>query len=216
MEKNFWIESWSLGGRKTSFHRPDVHPYIIKYLPPDVLKNKRVLVPLCGKSVDLIYFRKYADHVIGVELVSDAVNQFFQEQQLSYTKVDDTYFAEKLTIINSDFFTVSIDQVERIDFVYDRACLVALPIDMRIQYIQKIEELLPFGSQQFVNTLEYYPIKPEPPFSIHPEEVKKYYNHSHTIKHVESKVVENHGLKRAWGLDYVKEHGFILTKDKYE
>lgn len=214
MEKDFWSESWNQGGHKTSFHRPDVHPYILKYLSPDVLKNKRILVPLCGKSVDLMYFREYAAHVIGVEFVTEAVNQFFEEQHLPYTKVGDTYFAEKLTMINSDFFTVSVDDVGHIDFMYDRACLVALPPDMRMQYIQKVEELLPVGSQQFVNTLEYHPLKSEPPFSIHPEEVNGYYHHSHTIKHVESLMVDNHGLKRAWGLDFVKEHGFMLTKDK--
>ena len=214
MEKNFWSESWDLGGHKTSFHRPDVHPYILKYFAPDVLRNKRILVPLCGKSVDLMYFREYAAHVIGVEFVTEAVNQFFEEQQLTYTKVGDTYLAERLTMINSDFFEVSVHEVGHIDFVYDRACLVALPHFLRMRYIEKIEELLPIGAQQFVNTLEYHPLKAEPPFSIHPEEVKDYYNHSHTINHVESPIIDNHGLKRAWGLDYVKEHGFILTKDK--
>ena len=214
MEKTFWVESWDQGGYKTSFHKKDIHPYILKYLTPEVLKGKRILVPLCGKSVDLIYFAKYADHVVGVEFVPEAVDQFFAEQNLPFQKVGNTFFADKITMINGDFFTVSKEEVGHIDLVYDRACLVALPYHLRMKYVSKIEELLPFGSQQFVNTLEYFPLKQEPPFSISPQELGDYYRHSHSIKHLESPIIENHGLKRVWGLDFVKEHGFILTKDK--
>ncbi len=214
MEKQFWAESWEQGGRKTSFHKRDIHPYILKYLSPDKLKNKKVLVPLSGKSVDLMYFREFAAHVVGVEFVTKAVEQFFEEQQLPFKKFGNTYFAEKLTMINSDFFNVSKEEIGHVDIVYDRACLVALPPHLRHKYIEKIEEILPLGSLQFVNTLEYHPTKPEPPFSIQPEEVKNYYGASHTVKHLENQIVENHGLKRAWGLDYVKEHGFMLFKDK--
>ena len=214
MEKNFWVESWEQGGFKTSFHKPDVHAYILKHLPPDKLKNKRVLVPLCGKSVDLIYFKKHAAHVVGVEFVDEAIHQFFEEQELPYTKSGNSYFSEKLTMIKANFFEISMDDIGHIDFVYDRACLVALPPHLRAKYIQKIEELVPVGSQQFINTIEYSPTKLEPPFSVGPEEVNNYFAHSHHIEHVECQLIENHGLIRAWGLDYVKEHGFILTKNK--
>lgn len=212
MKKHFWKDSWDQGGYKTSFHKKDVHPYIHKHLPPSKLLNKTILLPLCGKSVDLIYFRNYAAHTIGVEFIKEAVDQFFEEQQLPYKKIGNVYFADKLTIINSDFFTLSADEIGHIDLLYDRACLVALPTDLRANYIKKAQELLPSGSQQFINTLEYYPTKLEPPFSVPPNEVRAYYEHSHTIKHLENKTVENHGLKRAWGLEYVKEHGFIATR----
>jgi len=171
-------------------------------------------VPLCGKSVDLMYFREHAAHVIGVEFVTKAVEQFFEEQQLPYSKEGNVYFSEKLTLINADFFTVSVNDVGHIDLAYDRASLVALPLDLRIKYIEKVNNLLPIGSAQFVNTLEYHPLKLEPPFSIQPKEVKDYYDNSYSIKHLENRMVENHGLKRVWGLDYVKEHGFLLTKTK--
>ena len=214
MEKKFWTDSWDEGGFKTSFHKLDVHRYILKHLTPGRLKNKRVLVPLCGKSVDLMYFKKYAAQVIGIEFIEEAVKQFFQEQQLPYSKAGNTYYSENLTLINTDFFTVTKEQVGHIDLIYDRACLVALPLNLRHKYLKKVDELLPMGSKQFVNTLQYAPTRPEPPFSIPPEEVKKYYGHSHTIEHLEWDTIPNHGLQRVWGLDYVKEHGFLLTKNK--
>ena len=60
MEPQFWIHSWERGGSCISFHRPDIHPYVVKYVTPGFLAGKRVLVPLCGKTVDLLWFRQHA------------------------------------------------------------------------------------------------------------------------------------------------------------
>jgi thiopurine S-methyltransferase len=213
MEQEFWLASWEEGGRKTSFHRRDVHPYILKYLPSHQLKGKRVLVPLCGKSVDLIYFAQHAEAVIGVELAEKAVHQFFIEQALPYTRVGNRYSSGNLTIFQGDFFAQSLVQLGTIDLVYDRAALVALPLEMRLRYIDKIHQLLPKAAQQFVNTLEYAPLKAEPPFSISPSDLQEYYGQAFKIEHLEAPLVPQHGLIRVWGLDYIREHGFLLTRD---
>lgn len=212
METQFWIDSWNEGGFKTSFHRPDVHRYILKHLTPEFLAGKRVLVPLCGKSVDMVYFKEHAEHVVGVELAEKAVYQFFEEQDISFTRTGNRFEADGITLICGDFFALSTKDVGRIDLIYDRASLVALPEPMRIDYIAKIDELLPIGSQQFVNTLEYAPFRPEPPFSVPRSEVEIYYGQTHHIQHLEQPLMPDHGLIRVWGLDYVKEHGFLLTK----
>lgn len=212
MEAQFWIDSWNIGGTKTSFHRRDIHPYLFKHLPPVTLQGKRVLVPLCGKTLDLLYFRDYADHVIGVELVEKAVQQFFAEQQIPYVQRGNRYESARLTLICGDFFALTTADVAAIDLIYDRASLVALPFPMRQRYIQQVQELLPVGGQQFVNTLEYAPLLPEPPFSITPEEVATYYGATHQIQHLEAPVLPEHGMVRKFGLYYLKEHGFLLTK----
>lgn len=212
MEKQFWIESWDEGGFKTSFHRKDIHPYVLQYLPSEKLKNKRILVPLCGKCLDLMYFRKYADHVIGVELAEKAIYQFFEEQELPFTKNGARFEAENLTIIKADFFSLNKSDIGVIDLVYDRAALVALPLPMRLRYVEKMQSLLSSKAQQFINTLEYSPIKKEPPFSISPIDLASYYGNTHEISHLESPLIPNHGLIRCWGLNFVKEHGFLLTK----
>ena len=212
MDAQFWFDSWEEGGFKTSFHRRDIHPYIIRYFPPEKLQNMRVLVPLCGKTLDLEYFRQNASYVTGVELVKKAICQFFEEQELEYECNGNRFEAKGITIINDDFLTLTRQDIGQIDLIYDRASLVALPISMRLDYIEKINELLPIGGQQFVNTLEYSPFMGEPPFSVTPDEVKKYYGQTHHIQHLEEPMIPKHGLIRKWGLDYVKEHGFLLTK----
>lgn len=212
MEAQFWVESWQTGGTKTSFHRRDIHPYLLKHFPPAVLQGKRILVPLCGKTVDMAYFRQYADAVIGVELVEEAVQQFFIEQALPYRQQGNRFSAERLAIICGDFFSLTRADVGHIDLVYDRASLVALPLPMRLQYIQKINELLPVGSQQFINTLEYAPLLSEPPFSITPEEVMHYYGANHTIQHLEAPALPEHRMVQKFNLRFLREHGFLLTK----
>ena len=44
-----------------------------------------ILVPLCGKSKDLIWLQKHFHQVIGVELVPQAVKVFFEENQITPT-----------------------------------------------------------------------------------------------------------------------------------
>lgn len=213
METQFWIDSWKEGGFKTSFHRPTTHRYILKHLTPDFLRGKRVLVPLCGKSVDMVYFREHASHVVGIELAEEAIYQFFDEQQISFVRNGNRFEAEGLTLICENLFALSAEEVGHIDLIYDRASLVALPEPMRLSYVSKIHELLPNGGQQFINTLEYAPYRPEPPFSVPLADLQLYYGQTHAIEHLEQPLIPDHGLIRVWGLEYVKEHGFLLTKN---
>jgi hypothetical protein len=125
MEAQFWIDSWHIGGYKTSFHRRDIHPYLTKHFPPATLHGKRVLVPLCGKTLDLLYFQDHASHIIGVELVEQAVQQFFAEHNLPFVQRGNRYEAERLTLICGDFFALTSADVGPIDLIYARASLVA-------------------------------------------------------------------------------------------
>ena len=99
MQPEFWRESWELGGTKTSFHRHDVHPFVRAYTPDYFLRGQRVLVPLCGKDNALMWFHDRAAHVVGIELLSKAIKQFFQEHNLAYKKTaDGRHEAEGITI----------------------------------------------------------------------------------------------------------------------
>lgn len=211
MEKAFWMNSWELEGPYTSFHRKDIHPYLIKHLPPFSLEGKSVFVPLCGKSIDMIYFSHFANRVIGVELVEKAVLQFFSENQLAYKRVGNRFISGNITIFCCDLFTLTPNDLGPIDIVYDRASLVALPEPMRMRYLQTLEELTPIGALTFLNTVEYAPTLPSPPFSISPHDVSSYFP-NYVIDHVESPVLPNHGMVRKFNLSFLIEHGFLMRK----
>jgi thiopurine S-methyltransferase len=212
MEPQFWIDSWAKGGSCTSFHRPDIHPYVVKYLTPGFLAGKRVLVPLCGKTVDLLWFRQHAAHVVGVELCERAVRRFLDEQAISYVRLGNRFEAERLTLICQDIFTLGPAEIGPVDFVYDRAALVALPLPMRLRYVVKIDELTTCGAVQFVNTVQYHPILDTPPFSIGPDDIERYHGGRYLIEHVECAARPNHGMVRKFNLDWLVEHGFWLRR----
>src|SRR5262245_48847256 len=105
MEAEFWFDSWDRGGYHTSFHRRDVHPFVEAHTSAERFAGARVLVPLCGKTNDLLHYRRFASHVIGVELVEKAVLQFFAENQIAYERVGDRFEADGLTLLCADFFS---------------------------------------------------------------------------------------------------------------
>lgn len=213
MEASFWIKSWELGGFYTSFHRKDIHPYVLEYMTPEEIENKNILVPLCGKTVDMLYLAQYANKVIGVELVEEAILQFFSENNLSYQKIDDeTFISGNIILLKKDFMSLTNQEIGKIDWIYDRASLVALPLEMRKDYLKAIDRLSDIGTKQLIITLEYFPLINSAPFSIPAEEVNEYYGEGHIVRHVESPNLPNHGMVRKWNLEYLIEHGFVMTK----
>jgi thiopurine S-methyltransferase len=148
-----------------------------------------------------------------VELVPTAIHQFFVQNGIPYQQVaPHRYEAERLTMLNMDFFDVTTSDIGEIDFIYDRAALVALPAEMRMRYIQKIDQLVAVGSEQLVITLEYAPLLDTPPFSITPTEIAAYYGTRHAIEHIEAPTLPGHRMVEKFNLAYLKEHGFWLRR----
>ncbi|MEO1393883.1 MAG: thiopurine S-methyltransferase [Cyanobacteria bacterium J06634_5] len=214
MKPSFWLQSWKEGGMKTSFHRQDVHPYVKFYAPDYFLRGQRVLVPLCGKDNALMWYKERAEHVIGVDLSMNAIEQFFQENNLNYSQTGHgRYEADGITLFNRNIFDLTSADLGRIDFVYDRAALVALPDELRQRYRKKIDDLMHPGSKCLLVTLEFQPyLGDTPPFSITPADVHRYYGDAYIVDHVKNVSLPNHRMVEKFNLDFLKEHGFILTK----
>ncbi|WP_306204936.1 class I SAM-dependent methyltransferase [Actinoplanes sp. RD1] len=213
MEERFWLESWAEGGTKTSFHLREVHPHAALLAEQGLLADAAVLVPLCGKSVDLLYFAEHARRVVGVEFVPEAVEQFFADNGL--TPAEDppgVFTAGNLQIRRADLFQLTPSDVGPIDLVYDRASLIAFPEDMRARYVAKMIELIPPGARYFINTLEYRPVLPTPPFTVGPDKIEEYYGRHFTIEHVRREPRPDHRMVEKFGLDHLTEHGFLLTR----
>jgi thiopurine S-methyltransferase len=213
MQPDFWLESWQVGGVKTSFHRRDVHPYVVKYMNPEALQGKRVLVPLCGKTNDLIWSSHYAEHVIGIELSEIAVLQFFAENELVYQKPNEyTYQSGNIIIYQKNMFELTSEHIGRIDWIYDRASLIALPKNMRGDYVRLLDSWTHIGTKTLLITLEYEPDMGEPPFSVTPAEVVSHYGKKYFIAHVEKSLLPEHRMVQKFNLTFLIEHGFMLTK----
>ena len=178
MRVNFWIKTWGKGN--IGFHQADIHPALEKYWPT-LDAGSSVLVPLCGKSRDLLWLEKRGLDVIGVEFVESAVLDFFRENNLAWEET--VQFGHQcfracernIRIFVADFIHFADDYDGRpIDTLYDRAALVALPEDMRADYIAACEKLLTPAPRGLLVTMEYDPMAMEgPPFSVTGAEVDR-------------------------------------------
>lgn len=168
-----WIDRWQKG--RTGWHEPDGNAGLRRHWRAG---GKRVLVPLCGKSPDLVWLAGQGNAVTGVELSELAVKSFFDEQQLEYEPVAAELPAFRarempITIYCGDFFALTAVDC---DAHYDRGALVALAPGMRQAYVNHLDRLLPDGVYRLVVALDYDQRKADgPPFSVEPGELLSYW-----------------------------------------
>jgi thiopurine S-methyltransferase len=175
MDADFWLERWREG--VIPFHQSQVTPLLPRFWPllaPPV--GSRVLVPLCGKSLDMIWLAEQGLRVLGVELSQLAVEQFFAENGLHPVVEESTlgshYVAGNIEIICGDIFQLDAATLHSCATVFDRAALIALPPAMRPRYMRHIYGQLPGHYQGLLITLEYPQAQMAgPPFSVSEEEV---------------------------------------------
>lgn len=156
-DNNLWLQCWL--DQSTDFHQEEVNPLLSKFWPSlELAKSSRVFVPLCGKSLDMIWLAGQGHEVIGVELSSIAVNDFFIENNLLPTKNEIGLFTlwshGKLSILCGDFFALTKADLGLFDTVYDRAALTALPENIRALYVTHLKSLLPDAAKVFLLTIE--------------------------------------------------------------
>jgi thiopurine S-methyltransferase len=124
MQADFWQERWQRN--QIGFHQATVNPYLQRHWPA-FAHGAKVLVPLCGKSLDLAWLAGQGVRVLGVELASQAVEAFFAEQGLQPTVVREgefvRYSAGELDMWCGDFFALTADDVAGCAALYDRAAL---------------------------------------------------------------------------------------------
>lgn len=168
MQPEFWLECWQ--NNKLGFQLDAVHPLLVDALGKLNLQESQVFVPLCGKSPDLLYLARYF-HVIGNELSEIACRDFFTEHKLAVSEQKigefNCFTTTNISVLQGDFFALSKADITDIRLVYDRAALIALPLDMRQRYAAHLSRLIEPGGKIVLIALEY----PEhekhgPPFSV--------------------------------------------------
>ena len=179
MEAQFWLERWREG--RTHFHQERVTPLLQKYWPQLALPaGSTVLVPLCGKSLDMLWLAARGHRVLGVELSPLAVERFFAENRLQPRVHESRYGrhhrAGQIELICGDAFALDTAALADCAGVYDRAALIALPPDLRQRYAEAVCARLPAGCRGLLITLEYPQAeKAGPPFSVDEREVHALY-----------------------------------------
>jgi len=176
MDADFWLKRWREGS--TGFHMARVTPLLEKHWPTlDLAPSSRVLVPLCGKSLDMAWLAGQGHQVLGVELAPIAVEQFFTEQKLQPAEHESPlgrhYVAGNIEIICGDIFAQDAAVLSSCAGVYDRGALVALPPAMRARYVKHVYGRLAADYRGLLLTLEYdQSLMEGPPFSVPGDEIR--------------------------------------------
>ncbi|WP_025857863.1 thiopurine S-methyltransferase [Pseudomonas sp. CHM02] len=216
MEPKFWQERWARN--QIGFHLPEVNPYLQRHWPQLALaEDAQVLVPLCGKSLDLIWLASRGLRVLGVELSEQAVEAFFSEQNLvpriTRQGAFTVYQADRVEVWCGDFFALDADVLAGCTALYDRAALIALPPLMRARYAEHLNSLLPPGCQGLLITLDYDQAqKAGPPFAVTDDEVKVLFGSEWTLEALEEQDI----LGESWkfvqdGVTRLDERVYQLT-----
>lgn len=177
MEPAFWQKRWA--DNQIGFHQGQVNPYLQAHWPAlGLAPGSRVLVPLCGKSLDLAWLAGQGYHVLGVELSRRAVEGFFREHGLEpevrQQGAFEVWRQGNVELWCGDFFALRAQDIGDCVGLYDRAALIALPLQMRAKYMEALSALLPVRCQGLLVTLNYdQALLDGPPFSVGDEEVRQ-------------------------------------------
>ena len=218
MDPAFWLENWEKG--QTGFHLKDVNPALLRHWKDLGLDAAPcVLVPLCGKSVDLPFLRSLGHSVIGIELSPIAVETFWAELGVTPQKRVDqalTFWeSDEIEIIEGNFFSLNPEQIQRPCIVYDRAALIAMPPELQKQYATHLVAL----SQKapiFMVTLDYQAEEMSgPPFPITRSRLGELFDEWYEVSLIESRdaLADNPGLASR-GLKSLSESIWILKPKK--
>ena len=247
----FWANRWANG--KIGWHKDQVNEFLERNIDKIVSvsqtttidgdnnntcpnpKLKRVLVPLCGKTIDIKYL---ADHpgvseVVGVDGVQTALDEFMKEHKdLNIRAVKDSaadrfeaFSGTKVSLLRGDFFELDAKAAGTFDVVFDRASMVAINPTLRKEYVEVLRKVLAPGGKILLVTIDRQgsdeeAVKKGPPFTIPEATVRELYEGQDWVKSVtllssEDSFEKDPSQKERFdGLDRMMEHVFLIESNK--
>ncbi len=184
MDAQFWHQRWE--SNRIGFHETGVSRALADHLGALSLPaSARIFLPLCGKTESIGWLLSSGYRVVGAELSELAVKQLFEElgiaANLMVSGSLEQYSADGLEIFVGDIFDLAADTLGRVDAVFDRAALIALPEAMRGSYAAHVTAITRRAPQLLVS-LEYdQSLMQGPPFSVTGDEIGRHYRGDYHI-----------------------------------
>jgi thiopurine S-methyltransferase len=218
MQPEFWHDRWRTG--QIGFHQSAVDRSLRNHWSTLGLGSAscRVFVPLCGKSLDLLWLREQGYFVTGVEISPTAVESFFLENGIPARRRTlagfDTYEAANLQLFRGDFFALTPGLLGEVAAIYDRAALISWAPELRAAYAAHVAELAPPGARMLLVTLDYpQPQMPGPPFSLSGEEVARLFAPHFTLEEIAREdILASEARLRAKGVTRLEEVCYQLVR----
>ena len=217
MQPEFWHDRWRTG--QIGFHQSAVDRHLEQYWPDlGLAHGSRVFVPLCGKSLDLLWLCERGHSVTGVELSTVALESFCMEHGVPAKRriLDDfdIYEATQLQLFRGDLFALTPQLLGPITAVYDRAALISWVPELRAAYVKQMTALTNSGTQTLLVAMEYPQEQMNgPPFSVGADEVDRLYSRNHEIRALSRQdILANEPRLRSRGVTRLHEACYRLTR----
>jgi thiopurine S-methyltransferase len=216
MDPTFWRERWQ--NEEIGFHQPEAHDMLQRHWPRTQLgAGAQVFVPLCGKSLDMVWLAEQGHRIVGAELSEIAIDAFFAERGLE----PEVRTVGSLVVKSAgayelwcgDIFAMTPDALAGVGAVYDRAALVAFPPELQVRYAAKLKELLPAAAPILLVALDYAQEKMAgPPFAVPRARVDRFFSGRYDIAELESRdALDSNPRFRQRGLSALEETAYLLS-----
>jgi thiopurine S-methyltransferase len=217
VQPDFWLDRWRTA--QIGFHQAAVDRHLKAYWPRLMVPaNSRVFVPLCGKSLDLMWLRERGHWVSGVELSPVALESFCMEHGIPARRrviADfDVYEADGFTLFRGDFFKLTPALLGSVTAVYDRAALISWMPAARESYVKHLTSLTSPGTQTLLVAVEYPPEQMSgPPFPLTRDTIETLYADHHAIEELgRHEILELEPRLKARGLTELREACYLMTQ----
>ena len=215
MEKNFWQGVWERNS--IGFHQDEVHPFLVEQFTKLLTAgDSTVFVPLCGKSLDMYFLAEHMQ-VIGNELSQIACHDFFSEQKLDYTQWQQGNFTgyshQNISLLQGDFFQLTLQDIGDVDWIYDRAALIAMPPKMQQDYVAALSQFTNANTKLLLITLEFPDHELSgPPFPITHQKVTELFSGFDIQLLQERKLTDGKFARRTFDVSYLKEKYYLIKR----
>lgn len=200
-----WRQRWQEG--RIGFHLDQPHPALLHYWPTlEVEPGTKVLVPLCGKSLDMRWLAEAGHPVLGIELAPEAIEQFLAPRQKGVSRYAQAGFEISrqgcVELWCGDFFHLHIQQAAEVGAFYDRASLIALPPATRERYAFHLAQLAPPGAKGLLVSITHQDDEAGPPYSVPGDEIVHLFTPNFRVTLLEEGSPDDRGrTESVWSLE---------------
>lgn len=230
MHHHFWQQRWREG--RLGFHQQKVNSRLRKlwtqFTQPTPAQKTAppapVFVPLCGKTLDMLWLSQQSHPVLGIEISEIACHHFYRENQIPYQTTETPnppaqpftkFLGANIQLWCGDFFALRPHHLTHTPLAYDRASLIALPREMRPAYAAHLAHLLQPNARVLLISMDYDQNKMKgPPFSVPETEIRQLFTPAFTLKIIaQSSGPDIVGNLAQRGLDTLNEKVYALTRN---
>ena len=217
MQPDFWLDRWRTA--QIGFHQAAADRHLKAYWPRfELPPNSPVFVPLCGKSLDLMWLRTLGHAVTGVELSPLALESFVMEHGIPATRRVlpnfDVFEADGFTLFCGDYFRLTPALLGSVSAVYDRAALISWEPAEREAYVKHLNALTSPGTQMLLIAVEFPPEQMKgPPFPVTRGTIEDLYARHYSIEELaRHEILELEPRLKARGLTELREVCYRMTR----